>query len=43
MQNRSSSNVTFIDVSLGRNIDWNAVKASGIPAAYKSDRRCKLH
>ena len=35
MQNRSSSNVTFIDVSHWEgNIDWNAVKASGIPAAY---------
>ena len=31
MQNRSSSNVTFIDVSHWEgNIDWNAVKASGI-------------
>ncbi|MGR5911997.1 hypothetical protein ACT7DG_10820 [Bacillus cereus] len=45
MQNRSSSNVTFIDVSHWEgNIDWNAVKASGIPSSVcKSDRRCKLH
>ncbi|KFM99778.1 glycosyl hydrolases 25 family protein [Bacillus clarus] len=35
MQNRSSSNVTFIDVSHWEgSIDWNAVKASGIQAAY---------
>ncbi|MEK4097822.1 GH25 family lysozyme [Bacillus sp. FSL E2-0195] len=35
MQNRSSSNITFIDVSHWEgNINWNAVKSSGIPAAY---------
>ncbi|EMI9090678.1 N-acetylmuramoyl-L-alanine amidase [Bacillus cereus] len=35
MQDRSSSNVTFIDVSHWEgSIDWNAVKASGIQAAY---------
>ncbi len=35
MQDRSSSNITFIDVSHWEgNIDWNAVKGSGISAAY---------
>ncbi|PHE99646.1 GH25 family lysozyme [Bacillus pseudomycoides] len=35
MQNRSSSDTKFIDVSHWEGtIDWNAVKTSGIPAAY---------
>ncbi|WP_368907830.1 GH25 family lysozyme [Bacillus wiedmannii] len=35
MQDRSSSNITFIDVSHWEgNIDWNAVKGSGISAVY---------
>lgn len=39
MQNKSATNILFIDVShWEEGIDWQAVKASGIQAAYAKAR-----